>query len=341
MMNWTVIDTAMFILGAAIGSFLNVCIVRLPREKSVVAPRSHCVQCEKFIPWFDNIPFVSYLLLGGKCRYCRAPISFRYFFVEFLTAAAFVFIFRCFGVSPLLLPYLFMISCFIVATFVDFSHRIIPDEVSVGGMILGLLFSAVTPDMHMEASQLSGGRVFMWILGAAVVVIEFGVERFFRSEENAGDAPASWQESLSFFLLIALMFALEAGLYYAATKVFTTGDWIVPYLTSVDAALIGALVGGAIIYLMGLIGYILFRKEAMGGGDVKLLAMVGAFLGWKLAVLTFFIAPLFGAVFGLIEKMRTKDTAIPYGPFLVLGALISLFYGELLIAWILSGYGIR
>lgn len=262
----------MFIAGAIVGSFLNVCIVRMPHEKSVVAPRSHCVHCKKTIPWYDNIPFVSYLMLRGKCRFCGAKISARYFIVELITAFAFLFFYRYFGLTALLWPYLFMISGFIVATFVDFEHRIIPDEISIGGMIAGLVFSLLIPQLHDVAAQ-----------GRPLILV---------------------------------------------------------HLHSLGLGLLGVLIGGGSIYLMGMLGDFLFKKESMGGGDVKLMAMIGAFMGWKMAILTFFIAPFFGAIFGIIEKIRTKDTAIAYGPFLVLGAIICLFWGDAIIAWILRGYGL-
>lgn len=261
-----------FIVGAIIGSFLNVCIVRLPHDQSVVQPGSHCVQCKRPIAWYDNIPLLSYCVLGGQCRYCHKGFSSRYFFVELLTAVIFVGFYCYFGLTPLLWPYLVMTSGFIVATFIDFGHRIIPDEVSVGGMFAGLLFSLFLPEMHGVAPNVS---MPLW-----------------------------------------------------------------PYVQSFGLSLLGVLVGGGSIYAMGLLGDFLFKKESMGGGDVKLLAMIGAFLGWQYAVLTFFIAPLFGAVFGIIEKIRTGDTTIAYGPFLIAGALICLFWGEPLIAWIMSGYGL-
>ncbi len=253
-----------FIFGALIGSFLNVCIVRMPQEKSVVWPGSYCLKCQKPISWYDNIPFISYFFLGGKCRFCAEKISIRYFVVEFITAITFLIFYQHFGGQWILLPYLILVSGLIVATFIDLEHRIIPDEISLGGIVVGLIFSFALPQMHATYSH--------WL--------------------------SLWKSFL------------------------------------------GVLIGGGSIYAMGMLGDWLFKKESMGGGDVKLLAAIGAFLGWQLAVLTFFIAPFFGAVVGIYEKIRTKDSTIAYGPFLALGAIISLFYGPLILNWIFNNYGL-
>jgi leader peptidase (prepilin peptidase)/N-methyltransferase len=271
-MGFDLVGVFIFLLGAVVGSFLNVCIVRMPHEQSIVTPRSHCIHCKKMIPWYDNIPFLSYIILRGRCRFCGEKISMRYFIVELITACVFYFFYWYFGPTVLLWPYLVMLSGFIVATFVDFEHRIIPDEVSIGGMVLGILFSLLLPQMH--------------------------------------DVPVEG----------------------------TSLD--VVHLHSVGLSILGVLVGGGSIYVMGMLGDFLFKKESMGGGDVKLMAMIGAFMGWKMALLAFFIAPFFGAIYGIIEKIRTKDTAIAYGPFLVIGALICLFWGDAIIIWIMHGYGL-
>lgn len=265
------IDIFVFFFAACIGSFLNVCIVRLPKEQSVIRPGSHCTSCKKPVAWYDNIPLLSYLILGGKCRHCQARFSIRYFFVELITALVLFGFYKYYGLKPMTAAYWIMVSGFIVATFVDFEYRIIPDEVSIGGMFVGLILSGIIPELHGIASQ---------------------------------------------------------------------SGTLMPNLQALGWSFVGILVGGGSIFLMGLLGDFIFKKESMGGGDVKLMAMVGAFMGWKLALLTFFLAPFFGAIYGVIEKIRTKDSAIAYGPFLVLGAILSLFYGNKIITWIINGYGL-
>lgn len=253
-----------FISGSIVGSFLNVCIHRMPLEESVVWPRSHCPHCKKRIPGYDNIPFLSYIMLGGKCRFCRKKISLRYPLVELLTAAMFVVLFMRYGLTYDFFFYTVLVCGLIIATFVDIKHRIIPDEVSVGGMIIGFILSAVR-GFHMQAK------------------------------------PFSFQPMINSFL--------------------------------------GIIIGGGIIYLTGLLFDLVYFKllkkpaiqgetESMGGGDVKLLAMIGAFLGWQNALLAFFIAPLFGVIVGVANLLIKKDHTIPYGPFLALGALIALFWSD-------------
>ena len=251
-----------FIFGAVIGSFLNVCIHRMPKGQSVVWPSSHCPHCKKRIPAYDNIPFISYILLRGKCRFCKKKISLRYPLVELLTAGLFVALFRSTGLNYDFFVYIFFVSGLIIATFVDIDHRIIPDEISVGGLILGFILSAI------KGLQIN---------------------------------PLSYKVS--------------------------------PLINS----FLGIIIGGGIIYLSGfifdMVYFKLFRRppiqgetESMGGGDIKLLAMIGAFLGWEKAVLTFFLAPFIALVFAIINLVSKKDHTVPYGPFLAAGALVSMFW---------------
>jgi len=328
------IGTIIFIFGACIGSFLNVCIVRMPKELSVVAPRSHCFSCNAMIPWYDNIPLISYLLLGGKCRSCKARFSFRYFLVELLTGLAFVGFYQAFGLTEKFFAYSVMLSCFIVATFVDFEHRIIPDEISVGGMFIGLALSAVMTDLHsVSLPELAAGRLAMRViigicLGAHL--IEFLWKR----------QPVDRADMVLLAVILTMLAGEWLAAFLTAGPLAQSQSRIAAHVLSIDASLTGLLLGGGVIYAMGLLGDLIFRKESMGGGDVKLMALIGAFLGWRLALLTFFVAPFFGAGYGIVEKIRTKDSAIAYGPFIVMGALVSLFFGDHIIAWILGQYGL-
>lgn len=251
-----------FMLGAVVGSFLNVCIYRMPRVESIVFPGSHCPYCNNKISWYDNIPLISYILLRARCRHCNVKIPLKYFFVELLTAALFLFLFNYYGLGVKFLIYVLFTNLLLIATFVDIRYRIIPDEISLGGIIIGLILSCIFPQAQNVNSHFQG-----------------------------------------------LVFSF-----------------------------IGALCGAAVTYFTGLLGSFIFKKEAMGFGDVKLMAAIGAFLGWKLTLLSFFIAPFFGSFFGIIVLLRKKSHLIPYGPFLSLGALLSLLYGERILSAIFWTY---
>jgi len=242
------------LLGAIVGSFLNVCILRLPNEESIIFPGSHCPQCKKPIQFYDNIPLVSYILLKGKCRYCKKTISIQYPFVEGITALSSFLLFVRFGLSLSYLLYLVFVAALIVITVIDLYHQIIPDVISLPGIGVGLLASLMNPQIT-----------------------------FFNS-------------------------------------------------------FLGALLGGGSLFLVAIVYQWLFKREGMGGGDVKLLAMIGAFLGWKAVILTILLSSFIGSVTGIILMiLKGKDFkyAIPFGPFLSLGAVIALFYGERMIWWYL------
>ena len=238
--------------GAIVGSFLNVCIHRLPHDMSVVLPASHCPACQTPIRWFDNIPLLSFLALRGRCRYCNVKISWRYPLVEGLNGLAYVFTVVRFGLEPATLVYALLLSTLIVVTFIDLDHQIIPNEITFPGMPLGLI--------------------------AAATVL-----------------PISWLDSL-----------------------------------------IGLLCGGGVLFFVVWISPYIFGREGMGMGDVKLLAMLGAFLGWKATLLTLLLGAFSGAMIGLtliITKLIKRNEPIPFGPFLALGAVLALFFGDGLIEW--------
>lgn len=250
-----------FAFGSCIGSFLNVCIYRMPREQSLVKPRSRCPHCRRQIRWFDNIPILSFLALRGTCRHCQKPISWRYPIVELLTALTAIAVFLSFGLSFVSVIYFAFLCALIVSSFIDLEFQIIPDEISVGGMVVGLFLSVLIPALH----------------GTDLRLIALG------------------------------------------------------------RSLIGLIVGGGILYITGLIGDFLFRKESMGGGDIKLLAMAGSILGWQAVLLTFVLAPLFALVPGLWVLLFRRSHVIPYGPFLSIALVVSLFFGNQMIE--LSGMG--
>ena len=263
-----------FVLGSVVGSFLNVCIHRLPRGFLLHKPPSHCPFCNEPIRWYDNVPMLGYLLLGRRCRACGIRISPRYALVEGLTGALFAYItwrlaggesidYARYGVT------LALAAALVAASFVDIEFRIIPDEVSVPGMLLAPAVSLVWPQIH------------------------------------------ELREPIFVESLARLVGATPAGS---------------PHACGLIASLIGMGVGGGIIWALGVVGRAIFRKEAMGFGDVKLMAFVGGFIGWKLALLGIVLGAFVGAVLGLLMLLRTRDTRLPFGPYLSLGALIAMLH---------------
>ncbi len=242
------------VFGACAGSFLNVCIYRIPRELSVVRPRSRCPSCGTPIAWYDNLPLLSWLALRARCRACGVPISPRYVLVEALMAALWAAVGWKHGWDPRTLLYALAMFGLALAAFVDLDEMYIPDRVSIGGILVGFAAGWLWPELH--------------------------------------DVAGRW-----------------AGLRHAA---------------------VGALAGAGSLALLGWAGERIFGQEAMGMGDVKLMAAIGALLGWPAVVFTFFVASLTGATAGLLLvalRRREMRSAIPFGPFLALGAA----------AWMLGG----
>jgi leader peptidase (prepilin peptidase)/N-methyltransferase len=253
-----------FSFGLIIGSFLNVCIYRIPRRLSIIIPSSRCPSCNTPIKPWDNIPIVSYILLGGKCRYCQAQISLRYPLVEFLNAVLYLIIFWRFGFGLHTVTYFIFSSALIVITFIDLDFQIIPDRITLTGIPLGFLAgSFLLPDPFARSS-----------------------------------------------------------------------------LLGIKESLIGLVSGFGLFYLVALAGSAIFKKEALGGGDIKMMAMVGALMGWKTVLLTTFLGSLTGSVFGItfmVLKGKNRTTKLAFGPFLALGAIITLFFGQEISSWYLRG----
>ncbi|MBC2753707.1 MAG: prepilin peptidase [Desulfobacteraceae bacterium] len=241
-----------FIFGACIGSFLNVCIYRIPEGKSVIHPPSACPQCGYRIRFYDNIPIVSYILLRGRCRRCKVHIPVRYPLVELITGLAALAVFLKYGPTLAAGIYFLFIAVLLVITFIDIDHQIIPDILSLTGIPL-------------------------------------------------------------FFLL----------------------GFLVPFITWKDA-LIGILAGGGLLYAVAFGYQLLTGRDGMGGGDIKLLAMIGAMIGWQGILFTVFVSSLSGTVIGLLLALpagRSMKSRLPFGPFLAAGAIAYLFCGPALIRW--------
>ena len=239
-----------FILGAVIGSFLNVCIYRLPLQQSIISPSSHCPRCNVPVKFYDNIPMLSFLLLQGKCRSCGNPISVQYILVEILNAAGYALILWRFGLSVESTIYAALFSSLLVASVIDLHHRIIPDVITIPGTIAGLLANA---------------------------------------------------------------FILPIG---------------------IKGSVIGTLLGGGIFFITAVAS-----RGGMGGGDIKLIAMLGAFLGWINVVITIILSSFIGSVVGILMMIflgKGRKYPIPFGPFLAIGGIISLFFHDEIVAWYLG-----
>lgn len=243
-----------FIVGAAVGSFLNVCIVRLPVEESVVRPASRCPRCREPIAWYDNLPLLSWLVLRGRCRRCGQPISWQYPLVELIVAAIWAVSAWWWGLTVTALSGALFATILLGIAVTDARHYLIPDEYTYGGLAIGLALSL------------------------------FG----------------------------------ELGPYRGLLN-----------------AVIGAAVGFALLFVVGVLGRWMFKEDAMGGGDVKMMAMVGAFVGWKGVLLTIFLGALAGSIIFVPLTLR-KKRLVPFGVFLAVGALVTFLVGDAIITWYLN-----
>ncbi|MEP6961603.1 MAG: prepilin peptidase [Acidobacteriota bacterium] len=263
-----------FLIGLLFGSFLNVCIFRLPRDLSVASPaRSFCPGCEKTIAWYDNIPLLSYALLGGKCRYCREFIPLRYPLVELITGVAFAYVVSTFGVTLLALKYCLYFTILIDLVATDLEERILPDEFTLGGTVVGLVlawFVPLDPDI--------------------------------------------------------------AALIYAINDIMLDPRWV-----SVTEAALGAGVSSGMIWFIAWSYEKVRHREGMGFGDVKMMAMIGAFVGLKLVLLTLILASVLSVVIGLtfilITRNKVSTYELPFGSFLGVSAVIVALWGSKIATW--------
>ncbi len=239
-----------FITGIIIGSFLNVLIYRLPRGESIVFPSSHCPHCKKPVKFYDNIPVLSYIILRGRCRHCGHPISIQYPLVELANGAGYVILVWRFGPTPETLLYAFLFSALLVVSVIDLHHKIIPDVITIPGIIIGI-----------------GGSIFF-----------------------------------------------------------------LP--TGIKDSFIGILLGGGLFFLVAVIS-----RGGMGGGDIKLIAMIGAFLGWTDVIITIVLSSFLGSLVGICLMIffgKGRKYPVPFGPFLSIGGIITLFFSQDIIRWYLG-----
>lgn len=252
MMATYLTEFLIFIFGLCIGSFLNVCIYRLPESKSIVHPRSMCPNCGALIRFYDNIPVLSYVALRAKCRHCETSISFRYPVIELMSGIFAVGVFLKYGITFEAAIYYAFVAALLVITFIDIDHQIIPDVITLPGI-----------------------------------------------------------------------------------PIFFAASFALPEITAVESIL-GILIGGGSLFSIAWLYHLLTKKEGMGGGDIKLLAMMGAIIGWPGVLFTIFVASAVGTVSGMLLMLKNRKTmklAIPFGPFLAIGATAYILFGPQLIAW--------
>ncbi|MDE3068361.1 MAG: prepilin peptidase [Verrucomicrobiota bacterium] len=341
-----------FALGGIVGSFLNVCIHRLPRGMSIVTPPSHCPHCQYSIPWYLNIPLVTWLALRGRCKNCGAPISPRYFAVELLTGAAFLACWLDFGQnSPgRAVVYALFLAGLIAATFIDFEHFIIPDEITVGGLLAGFVTSLLMPSLQ-DARSLTGGMVRS-LLGAAVgagivyAILRLGKWLFGRQRLH-------WPPETKFIFTETSLHLPDRDLPYEEVF-YRKSDAIVVKARRVE--LIDRGYGEAVVRLsptrlriepagapaeewnpecvpcLEATGSdIVLPREAMGLGDVKFMAAIGAFIGWPGVVFSLAVSSMIGAAVGvglIALRRREWSSRMPYGPYIALAAVLWIFGGK-------------
>ncbi len=346
---------AIFILGAVVGSFLNVCIHRLPRGDSIVAPRSRCYSCGSMIHWFDNIPLVSYLLLKGKCRDCGARFSIRYWIVEWLTAALFLYTWKQFPTWEAV-AYLVFICGLIAATFIDFEHYIIPDEITLGGIVVGLICSGLIPALQNQTLHVMAA---LWSLagalagyGALWIVVElgkriFGVKKVVLSNPTEVFLTAEGIQIESEIELWENIFSRETDVLKFSAAEVCLGDkkW---EKAEIQVNWQEIKVDSEILTLSGtdklraITQAIYIPREAMGFGDVKFVAAMGAFLGPKAVFFVILVSSLIGSAVGLTMIVIGKKEwgwKLPYGPYLAVAAVIWLFWGEKCVSYYLQWIG--
>ena len=342
-----------FIFGAIVGSFLNVCIHRMPLGQSIVRPPSHCPHCGYSIPWYLNIPLFTWIWLGGQCAHCKAPISPRYLLVELLTAALFAACWICFGrISPFLsLAYAILIAGLIVGSFIDWEHLIIPDAITYGGMAAGLICSFLVPQMHLAFPgftrlRTNGAGLADSFLGLAVgAALIYGILRAFKLflgrqkmdlppatrvvfTETAVQLPGEEIAYEDLFYRKSDAIELQALRVELIDRCYAG----IPLRLTADCLKIGAdtFEPEKVLCLEVVADRIVLPREVMGPADVTFMAAIGSFLGWPAVLFCLAISCLLGSIVGgtaIVLKKREWSSQMPYGPYIVVAAVIWIFGG--------------
>ena len=343
-----------FVLGATVGSFLNVCIYRWPVDLSINRPRrSFCPNCKQPIPWHQNLPLISWIVLRGCCANCGAKISFRYFAVELVTALLFLAIWKSFP-WPVAIAYWIFISFLIIGTFIDFEHFIIPDRVTIGGVIAGVVCSVAIPALMQTDSRLAAGvrSLLAAALGYVIllIVLEAGKVAFGRKRIRF-DAPTpfAWtkrgddadfvvgtEESLWSDYFAREKDRLLVTCDEARIDHHTYGNVLLDFRYDRVTAEGHMLMLDDVTQISGVARELVIPREAMGRGDLKFLAAIGAFLGWRAVLFSLFAGSLLGSIVGLITLVVGKpvwSAKLPFGPYLAFGAVTWMFFGNMFLRW--------
>ena len=359
----------LFALGCCIGSFLNVVIYRLPKDLSLVTPRSACPACDKPIAFYDNIPLLSWLALGAKCRNCKAPISARYFTIELITGVLFAGLYFLYFMSParngigtftsggwlVYLVHIMLLASLLAASAIDLELWVIPLAVCWFVTAVGIIGSAVagwiivpadivTYDLFPVASARTGVLAAGGAVGLAISILFLVLGLVKRSYDTPNTSEADEQQEEDFnhraemlkelvFLLPIILCSAIALCIYKTCQPFA--DWWidllqVPAVGGLAGSIYGYFIGGVVVWATRILGTFAFGKEAMGLGDVHLMAAAGAVIGPALVVVAFFLAPFSGLIWACFQMFFKKTRQIPYGPFLSLGVFaVMIFHNEI------------
>ncbi len=340
---WSVI---FFVLGCIVGSFLNVCIHRLPLGQSIVSPPSHCPHCQYAIPWYLNIPLVTWVYLRGRCRNCGAPIAVRYFLVELLTGLLFLGCWLGFGRQSIWLALIcsFFLAGLVVATFIDFEHFIIPDEITIGGIVVGFILSFLVPSLQGETSFSAAMKQSLLGIGVGAGVIYMilrGGKLMFGRHRLSLPSASRIIFSESAILLPDKAIPYEELFYRESDAISLRASTVelvdrcykdVVVRLSPNRLQIGeeVLEPEKVQVLEAVSAEVVLPREAMGLGDVKFMAAIGAFLGWQAVLFCLVVSSFIGSLVGLTLVMMHKrglSSRLPYGPYIAMAAALWIFAG--------------